>query len=402
MMRLERARLFLAALLFFVCCNVAIAQTDVSRGKYLAAMGDCVVCHTAPGGRGAAFAGGYPLHATFGTVFSTNITPDKQTGIGSWTADQFYRAMHDGIAADGHHLYPAFPYVYFSRISRADSDAIYAYLHTVKPVHAVQRADRLVFPTNIRLGMAFWNMLYFDQSPVQRDPSKSAEWNRGSEIVNGLGHCGGCHTTKNYFFADKPGHFLEGEVADGWYAPNLTQSQRSGLGRWSVADIAQYLKTGSNRFGRVVGGMQDVVQESTSKMTDDDLKAIAVYLKSLPAAPEKPIEQPSAEVMRAGETVFVERCTVCHSPANARDYPPLAGNSTVLNSDPATLVRVIFHGAQSIADAKGRAGFSMPAFPVLSNVELADVATYIRNSWGNHAGAVSEKQAGEVRNLYSQ
>ena len=389
-------------MLLCVCVSQAHAQADVSRGKYLVAVGDCVVCHTAPDAKDRPYAGGYALHATFGTVFSTNITPDKQTGIGTWTSDQFYRAMHEGIAADGHHLYPAFPYVYFSKISRADSDAIYAYLRTIKPIHAQPPADKLIFPTNIRLGMLFWNMLFFDSTPAQTNPSKSEQWNRGSQIVNGLGHCGGCHTPKNILFADKSNEAFQGEVVDGWYAPNLTSSPQSGLGKWTAADIVQYLKTGSNRFGRVVGGMQDVVEKSTSVMSDDDLNAIAAYLKSLPAAPEGPIARPSLQAMAAGETVFVERCAVCHSPKKAHDYPPLAGNSTVLNSDPTTLVRVIFHGAQSIADSKDRAGFSMPGFPVLSNEELADVATYIRNSWRNNAGSVSEKQARKIREFYRQ
>lgn len=369
---------------------------EVARGNYLVTQGDCVVCHTAPVAEAKPYAGGYPLHAIFGTVYSTNITPDKQTGIGSWTADQFYRAMHDGIAADGRHLYPAFPYAYFRKISRSDTDAIFAYLRTLPAVHQRNRQNKLIFPANIRWFMTFWDWMFTPQSPFKHDPSQSAVWNRGGEIVNGMGHCGGCHTPKNFLFANKSDKFLQGEVIDGWYAPNLTGSPRTGLGKWSAADIAQYLKTGENRYGWVVGSMRDVVRLSSSRWTDADRFAVATYLKSLPAEPEAEPKKPAPAAMQSGQAVFVARCSVCHSARN-KDYPSLAENSLVNAPNATTLLHVILEGSQSASVPNQPAHFSMPGFPVLTNTELADVANYLRNSWGNHAGAVSPADAAKVR-----
>jgi mono/diheme cytochrome c family protein len=391
----------LALLAVLLAAPGALAQpapNELARGRYLATLGDCVVCHTAPGASSKPYAGGYALHAYFGTVYSTNITPDRATGIGTWSKDEFYRALHDGIAADGHRLYPAFPYVYFTRLSRADSDALYAYLRTVAPVRHTPPPNKLIFPTNIRFGMTFWDWLFLDKSPLKPDPSMPAQWNRGAWLVNVPGHCGDCHTPKTFLFSDKPGRYLQGETIDGWFAPNLTGSQRTGLGRWSAADIETYLKTGQNRFGRVVGAMQDVVRVSTSRMTDADRAAIATYLKSLPATPESPVRKPDNAAMQLGQTVFVERCSACHS-ADTQSYPSLVGNSIADQPDPATLVRVILQGSQSTPVPGKPVGFSMPAFPVLSNAELGAVATYVRNAWGNHATPVSEARAAQLRKL---
>lgn len=394
-----RLKVLVALLLALNAPSPASAQPgDVARGRYLATLGDCEICHTAPGGAAKPYAGGYALHAYFGTVYSTNITPDNETGIGRWTADQFYRALHDGIAADGRHLYPAFPYAYFTKIPRADSDALYAYLRTLKPIRYTPPPNKLIFPTNIRFGMAFWDALFLDSTPLRADPSKSAQWNRGAEIVNGLGHCGGCHTPKTFLFDDRMDQFLQGGTLDGWYAPNLTPSSHFGLGRWTASDIAQYLATGGNRFGRVTGAMQDVVRMSTSKMSDADRAAIAAYLKSLPAAPDPQPRAPGANAMARGQAVFAERCAVCHAHPE-QGYPALAHNSLVEARDPTTMLRVVLQGSQAVVGPQRPIGFSMPAFPVLSDGELADVATYVRNSFGNRADPVSERQASDLRKL---
>jgi mono/diheme cytochrome c family protein len=395
-----RRRIVPLLLLAILCAAPSVrAQSpsdEIGRGRYLATIGDCEICHTTPGASSKPYAGGYALHAYFGTVYSTNITPDRITGIGTWSKDQFYRALHDGLAADGHRLYPAFPYAYFTKLGRADSDALYAYLRTVAPVRYTPPPNKLIFPTNIRFGMTFWDWLFLDKSPVKPDPSKSAQWNRGAWLVNAPGHCGGCHTAKTFLFTDKPDRYLQGETIDGWFAPNLTGSQHTGLGQWSAADIEIYLKTGQNRFGRVVGAMQDVVRVSTSWMTDADRVAIATYLKSLPAAPEPPVRKPDDAAMQLGEAVFVQRCSVCHS-ADTRSYPALAANSVAMQRNPATLVRVILQGSQSVPAPGKPAGFSMPAFPALSNAELAAVATYLRNTWGNCVGVVSESKVRQIR-----
>jgi mono/diheme cytochrome c family protein len=384
--------------LLFVLTAGEGRASSVETGRYLATLGDCIVCHTAPKGGAQPFAGGYPLHATFGTVYSTNITPDRQTGIGNWNAEQFYRAMHHGIAADGHHLYPAFPYPYFDRISRPDSDAIFAYLRSLPPVHQPPHKNRLIFPTNIRGLMTFWNWLFVPQSRFKPDPSKSPAWNRGGALVHGLAHCGGCHTPKTFFFSDEPGKLLWGATVDGWHAPNLTGSPRTGLGRWTVSDIEQYLKTGKNRFGWVVGSMRAVVADSSSKWTDADRHAVALYLKSLPAAPDPEPKKPAADAMPDGQALFVQRCSVCHSPRN-KQYPSLATNAVIGAADPTTLLRVILKGSQSAAVPGQQRDFSMPGFAVLTNAQLADLATYLRNSWGNHADPVSASTAKKTRNM---
>jgi mono/diheme cytochrome c family protein len=391
-----RWRTTFLALLFVSLASEAEASS-IENGRYLATLGDCVVCHTAPEGGAKLFAGGYPLHATFGTIYSTNITPDRQTGIGNWNANQFYRAMHHGIAADGHHLYPAFPYPYFDKISRSDSGAIFAYLRSLSPIHQPPRKNKLIFPTNIRWLMTFWNWLFVPQSQFRHDPSKSIAWNRGGEIVHGLAHCGGCHTPKNFFFSDEAGKALYGATIDGWHAPNLTSSGRTGLGRWTVSDIEQFLKTGKNRFGWVVGSMRDVVKDSSSKWTDVDRHAVALYLKSLSAAPESEPKKPDADSMQDGQAVFVARCSVCHSARN-KEYPSLVTNSVIGEAEPTTLLRVILKGSQSAAVAAQPRDFSMPGFAVLTNTQLAHLATYLRNSWGNRADRVSVSTARQTRN----
>lgn len=375
------------------------AQT-IAQGRYLAVEGDCVVCHTGRAPGNAPFAGGYPLHAAPGTVYSSNITPDKDTGIGKWTADEFYRAMHDGIAADGHHLYPAFPYVYFAKLSRTDTDALFAYLGSVKPVHYRPPDNDLIFPMNIRAMMVFWNALYLHTHSYQRNPSRPQAWNRGAELVQGIGHCAACHAPKNLLFADT-GDVMSGNLADGWYAPNLTSASPDGLGGWSAQDIAQYLKTGTNRFTHVTGAMRDVVEKSTSQMSDADRLAIAIYLKSLPAASSPAVAKPKMEVMRNGQAVFVARCAVCHMSRGGgnADYPNLAGNTIVQARNPDTVLRVILQGSQSVHTVHGDIGYSMPAFPVLSDRDLADLATYVRNAWGNRADPVREKAVKDFRKL---
>jgi mono/diheme cytochrome c family protein len=383
------------ALLLSLASRAAADDGTIARGRYLATLGDCAVCHTRQEVGAARFAGGYPLHAAPGTVYSSNITPDPETGIGKWTQGQFYRALHEGISADGRHLYPAFPYAYFSRLSRTDSDALFAYLKTVKPVRYRPPSNRLVFPANIRAGMRVWNLLYLSGGPLKRDASKSAQWNRGNEIVNGIGHCGACHSPKNFLFADMQGTSLRGNSVDGWYAPNLTAARRDGLGAWTKADIVQYLRTGENRFSRVAGAMGDVVRQSTSLMTDFDRAAIATYLKSLPAVSAPAPHTPDLQAMQAGQDVYVARCASCHGIGGrgTPDYPALAGNTLVQARNPDTVVHVILRGAQSIRPT----GYSMPAFPVLSDTDLADLATYVRNAWGNRAEPVSEKDVARLK-----
>jgi mono/diheme cytochrome c family protein len=389
--------IFLSILCFFP--TVAAAQDRVARGRYLAILGDCAGCHTRP--HDGAYAGGLPFNAQFGTVYSTNITPDRETGIGGWTDDQFYRALHDGIAANGQHLYPAFPYAYFTRITRQDTADLFAYLKTLRPVRQPPTPNRLIFPFNLRFGLMFWNWLYLDKTPPAIPANASAQWKRGEYLVSGLGHCAGCHTPKDILFGDKKDKALTGGVVDNWFSANLTGNNIDGLGKWSHAELVKYLATGRNTYATAAGSMQEKVTSSTSHMTDSDRAAIAVYLKSL--APQKlaAAKPPAPAQMRAGEAVFVQHCVICHQPPGrpdqpAPDYPRLAGDTLIVGGDPTTVLRIILEGAASPVTPNEHTTYSMPSFATLTNDEIADVATYIRGNWGNAASPVT---AGEVKRL---
>jgi mono/diheme cytochrome c family protein len=347
-----------------------------------------------------------PFNAQFGTVYSTNITPDKETGIGSWNAGQFYRALHEGIAADGSHLYPAFPYVYFSRITQQDSDDLFAFLTSLKPVHQPPTPNKLVYPFNIRWGLAFWNWLYLPKAPPRIPPGQNAEWKHGEYLVNGLGHCAGCHTPKDFLFGDIKSRPLTGGLVDSWYAANLTGRPRDGLGKWSHDDLVKFLATGRNEYATAAGSMQEKVTLSTSHMQDSDRAAIAAYLKSLPARVSASPQPPDAAQMRRGEAVFVARCSYCHQPpgtldtlneGGSPDYPKLPGDTLVMGRDPTTVLNIILAGAESPVTANERTTFSMPAFGTLSDGEIADVATYIRNAWSNRAPSVTAADVAKLR-----
>jgi mono/diheme cytochrome c family protein len=372
---------------------------QLQRGQYLVIAGDCVSCHMREGG--PPLAGGLGLNTPFGVIYSPNITSDKATGIGGWTGDQFYRAMHDGIGAHGENLYPALPYPWFTQASRADDDAILAYLKTTAPVSYTPPANRLPFPLNIRFMVKGWNLLFFRPGTTRGDPTRSAEWNRGAYIVNGYGHCGACHTTKNFLGADESGRYLQGGVLDNWTAPNLTGAPRIGLGGWSVDDIAEYLKTGRNARAGAGGSMGEVITYSTSLMTDQDRHAIAVYLKSQPASTEPDPPAPDADAMRRGAAIYSDACASCHlenGVGQPRYFPPLGHDAMLQQVDPTGLEHLILAGGRTGPAPTRPSPLAMPSFAwKLTDQNIADVSTYIRNSWGNRAAAVSAAKAGEVR-----
>lgn len=397
------ARAVISLVLFMLVATAARAD-DVARGRYLAILGDCQGCHTAP--HQPAFSGGLSFTAAFGTLYSTNITPDRDTGIGAWSKDDFYRALHQGIAPGGKHLYPAFPYIYFTKLSRQDTDDLFAWLKTLKPVHRSPTANALYFPFNIRAVMTVWNWLYLDSAPYRPDPKQSAAWNRGRFIVEGPGHCAACHTPKNLLFGDRKDQAFTGAKVQNWFAANLTGSNPDGLASWSHEELVRYLATGRNARATAAGAMEEKVSLSTSRMTKADRGAIATYLKSLPPKAQTPMPAPPAQQIAAGQAVFVSRCSFCHQPPGRADqptpgpladYPKLADDTLVLGRDPTTVVRIILQGAQAPTTPGGKTTFAMPGFPVLSDAEVADVATYIRNSWGNHAPAVSARAVGATR-----
>jgi len=400
---LSRAPLALLAvgLVSLTSASVSRGQSGssdaVAQGRYLATVGECAGCHSASAGP---FAGGREFHTKFGVVESANITPDVETGIGAWSADQFYRALHKGRGKSGAHLYPAFPYPYFTRVTRADSDALYAYLRTIPAVRNAPLRDRLSFPMNIRAVMAFWNALYFQPGEFKPDPGQSPAWNRGAYIVQGLAHCGACHSPKDALEGDSRTHPFEGGVIEGWFAPNLTGDPRAGLGGWSEDDVFAFLKTGRNPHTAAGGLMAGVVQGSISKLQDDDIRAIAVYIKSLPSSAPQPAAPVDPAIMSRGAAVFAAQCFSCHAPNGEAtgDLPPLRGSPNVQAANPATLIRYVLNGTNTAVTLAHPQPAVMPAMASqLSDGQTADVLSYIRNAWGNAASQVSARQTAKIR-----
>jgi mono/diheme cytochrome c family protein len=373
--------------------------SEVERGHYLTDAGDCVACHTAD--KGKPMAGGRPVETPFGAIYSPNLTPDRETGIGAWSDDDFYRAMHLGIDREGKRLYPAFPYPYFTKLTRADVTAIRAYLNTLPPVKNERPANKLTWPLNYRVFMRGWDWMFFEPGTYEPDPSKSEEWNRGAYLVEGAGHCGACHTPKNIAGASKDDEQLTGGRLQHWFAPELTNDSRNGLGGWNVDDIVEYLKTGRNRHSGATGLMAEVVTNSTSKLRDDDLRAIAVYLKSVTGDQAQDFSKPEQPMIRAGAAIYADSCSACHQSDGTgvpRMFPPLAHNANVQSKDPTSVVRVILEGAQTVPTDARPTPSTMPAFDwKLSDEQIAAVATYVRTNWGNNAPPVSADKVKSLR-----
>jgi mono/diheme cytochrome c family protein len=401
----------------------------VAKGLYLATIGDCVSCHTRPGG--AAFAGGLPLKTPFGTIYTANITPDKDSGIGGWSEEQLARAMREGLDDDGNHLYPAFPYTAYTKVTDEDVHAIYAYLKSITPVSYNPPKNEMPFPFSQRSLMAVWNKLFFTAGRYEPDAKQSADWNRGAYLVQGLGHCGACHTPRNQLGGEKTSLALTGavyqdDIVDSvheqeivkqdnmvreWSTANLTQSPR-GLANWSAEEIAQYLKTGHTDYAGANGPMATVVANSLKYLTDQDAHAMGVYLKSLPAAGVAIDKKPSGDQMQKGEIVFTVRCGDCHLPTGlgspktadadpTKVSPPLVGNPIVQARDPQSLINIILYGAhEAVLDDK--AWPKMPGFELdfglgMDDDQVSALATYVRNSWGNQANAVDPKDVTKQR-----
>jgi len=371
---------------------------QVARGQYLVRAGDCMSCHLREGGE--PLAGGLGLNTPFGVIYSSNITSDAQTGIGSWSSDQFYHAMHDGKGAHGEDLYPAFPYPWFRLTTREDDDAIFAYLKTTPPVNYTPPPNMLPFYL-FRSAVGGWNLLFFNTEDFRADPAQSAEWNRGSYLVNGLGHCGGCHTPKGALGGDKSKQQLQGGDLDNWIAPDLTGNNRTGLGAWSTEDIAEYLKTGRNKRAAAGGPMGDVITYSTSLLNDADRRSIAVYLKSQSASPEKSASAPDGDAMKRGAEIYSDACSSCHFEDGVGQpglFPPLGKNAMLQQSNAISVEHLILAGTRIGTSPTRPSPLSMPSFAwKLDDQEVADVATYIRNSWGNKAEPVSAAEVGKAR-----
>ena len=380
----------------------------VQRGEYLARVGNCMACHTVQGG--APFAGGRGIETPFGVVYSSNLTPDKATGLGAWTSAEFWRAMHNGRGKDGRLLYPAFPYTSYTHVTREDSDAIFAYLQSLPPVAQANKAHALRFPYSTQAALGVWRALFFTPADVAQ-PAASApqalataqvpDYQRGAYLVNGLGHCAACHTPRNSLGAEQQGQALAGGLipVQNWLAPALTDAGQAGVQRWPQADVVALLKTGVAPQASVIGPMAEVVFRSTQYLSDADARAMAVYLQALPEHAATPAKQAVApvSVMERGAKVYEAQCAQCHGAQGqgAKDeagqpaFPPLAGNRAVVLADPTNLVRVVLQGGYLPATAGNPRPHGMPPFQhLLGDEDVAAVATFVRNSWGNQAAGV--------------
>lgn len=375
--------------------------TQVEKGRYLTTAADCFACHTMRSG-GKPFAGGRPIETPFGNITTPNITPDSETGIGAWTDDQFVRAVRDGVRPDGGRLYPAMPFTAYTKMSRDDVLAIRAYLKTVEPVHHAVTANTLPFPFNIRLAMRAWDALYFTAGEFKPDPARSPIWNRGAYLVEGPGHCGACHTPKTFLGGDKTDAWLRGSKLQGWSAPDITNDTNEGLGRWSEADIADFLKTGHNHITAATGPMAEAVADSTSQMSDDDRKAIATYLKSMPGrSNEAAPAQADHAVMVAGQAIYRDQCSACHGldgKGTPKLFPSLADSALARASDPSSAIRLVLRGGRSAATASEPTAPGMPSFAwQLDDAEIAAVLTYVRNTWKAAVSPVSTAEVTHAR-----
>jgi mono/diheme cytochrome c family protein len=380
---------------------------QIERGHYLTIAGDCAACHTLPGS-GHDLAGGRLIETPFGELAAPNITPDPTTGIGAWTDDEFVNALTKGTGRDGARLYPAMPYTYYTKVTRDDALAIRAYLNTIPAVQNAVKSDRLPFPLDLRVGMAAWDEMFFTPGVFRPDPGKTAEWNRGAYLVEGLGHCGMCHTPKNSLGADETSARMQGYNLQGWFAPNITNDPRRGLGSWSIGDIVSYLKTGHNGTSAATGLMAETLTLSTSQLSDPDLKAIATYLKdrpgdraNQPGQTDNAPTTPDQATMKTGAQIYADECSGCHA-GNGKGipglFPTLSGTPVVQQTDPTTLLHVVLRGALSVGTKPAPTAAAMPAFAwLLNDDEVAAVVTYIRNAWRNAAPAVSASDVGKAR-----
>ena len=383
------------------------APEQVARGAYLARAGDCMACHTTRGG--AAYAGGRALQTPFGSVISPNITSDRETGIGSWSADDFWRALHNGKSRDGRLLYPAFPYTNYTKVTRDDADALYAFFQSVPAQRQVNRAHELRFPYNQQIMLAAWRALYFRPAVWRPQGGQSVEWNRGAYLVQGLGHCSACHSGRNPLGASED--TLSGGLIPvlGWYAPSLTSDAEAGLGNWDAAHIVALLKTGVSPRATVFGPMAEVVQQSLQHLGQADVNAMAVYLKSLPNAstekppPAAPLSPRAQAQYDSGAKLYQTHCADCHQ-ANgsgiAPAYPPLAGNRALTMADAANPIRIVLNGGFAPGTEGNSRPYGMPAYgPLLNDGEVAAVVSYLRSAWGNTAPPVSANDVNKYRSV---
>jgi alcohol dehydrogenase (quinone), cytochrome c subunit len=414
---MNRTKLIAAALFVLgtsVPVNAQQAAAPQDKGEYLARAGDCVACHSVRGGK--AFAGGLRMGTPMGAIYSTNITPDPETGIGNYSLEDFDRAVRSGVAKDGHRLYPAMPYPSYAKISDDDLKALYTFfMKEVPPVKQANKPNEIPWYLSARWPLALWSAIFAPKTGYAARQDREAAWNRGAYLVQGLGHCGACHTPRGWAFQEKAlddgsGAYLQGAELDAWFAPNLRGDVRTGLGDWSQDDIAAFLKTGHNDKGVVFGSMLDVINNSTPYLTDDDLHAMAVFLKSLPATAQQAkfaYDDTATKALQSGKpqprgaAIYLGSCASCHGidgKGQAPFMPPLAGNAVVLDSDPSSLVNLVLNGADPIVVKGVPDAYRMPQFRVqLNDEEVAEVLSFVRGAWGNEAAAVTTEAVKTLR-----
>ncbi|WP_420566363.1 c-type cytochrome [Thalassobaculum sp.] len=382
--------------------------STVKRGLYLTRVGDCEACHTVAGQ--PAYAGNRALPTPFGTIYSANLTPDPDTGIGDWDSDTFFRALDEGVGKDGKRLYPAFPYTHFTYVTREDSDAIFAYLQSLDPVRNEIREPDLPPLIGMRTSMRAWNLLNFEEKDFAPDPEKSPQWNRGRYLVEGLGHCSACHSPRNLTGAEKRGGArYTGGMAEGWFAPSLRSTGPDGIGDWSAEDLKTFLKHGRNDRTAAFGPMAEVIDKSTRWMTDADISAVVAYLRDLPVEAEDDAERAEGErpddtVMALGGEIYASQCAACHGPDGegvTGMFATLAGSSLVHARNPTTLIRLVLDGAKAVPTERYPTPFAMPPFHwKLSDAEVAATLSYVRNAFGNSAGPVTEEAVADLRGAH--
>ncbi|MFT4274260.1 MAG: cytochrome c [Pantoea sp.] len=380
----------------------------IRRGEYVARLSDCVACHSTPDS--APFSGGLAMATPVGKIYTTNITPDPETGIGNYSLADFDRAVRHGVARDGHRLYPAMPFPSYQKLTDEDVAALYAFMmHDVKPVSRQNRASEIPWPLNMRWPLAVWSAAFSRGGPQQPVANQDAVWNRGAYLVEGPGHCGSCHTPRGLAFNEKAldassPDYLAGALLDGWYAPSLRNDANTGISRWSEADVVEFLKKGRNQHAVVFGSMADAFNNSTQFMRDDDLRAIAHYLKSLPPGSNNSGKgwqyQHDDAPASAGSQTYMARCSSCHGPdgrGQAPWIPPLAG-ATSMQVDTASSINVLLNGsARVVADGVPDAYRMPPYRKQLTDQEAADVLNFIRSSWGNQGEKTDAQAVGELR-----
>jgi mono/diheme cytochrome c family protein len=365
---------------------------------------------------GKAFAGGLRMGTPMGVIYSTNITPDPDTGIGNYSLADFDRAVRSGVAKDGHRLYPAMPYPSYAKISDEDLQELYTFfMKEVPPVKQANKPNEIPWYMSPRWPLALWNVIFAPRRGYVARQDRDATWNRGAYLVEGLGHCGACHTPRGWAFQEKAlddssGAYLQGTELDAWFAPNLRGNVRTGLGEWSVDDIGAFLRSGHNDKGVVFGSMLDVINNSTPYMADEDIRAMATYLKSLSATAQQAQfvydgattkALLSGKPQEAGAAIYVGSCSACHGTDGRGQtpfIPPLAGNPVVLDTDPSSLVNLVLNGADPIVVRGVPDAYRMPPFRIqLNDEQTAQVLTFVRGAWGNGAAPVTTDAVKKLR-----